>query len=65
MTVGPTNGDVLRCRHCDEVIGVYEPMVVCSEGMPVHTSLAAMGPDAEIVGAHYFHSECFALRNRD
>jgi len=65
MTVAPTDGDALRCRRCDEVIGVYEPMVVCSEGVPVHTSLAALGPDAETLGAQCFHAECFALQDTE
>lgn len=31
----------LRCRDCDDVIGVYEPMVVVTDGEARNTSRAA------------------------
>jgi hypothetical protein len=31
----------LRCRHCDDVIGTYEPMVIETHRGPQETSLAA------------------------
>ena len=49
----------LRCHHCSEVIGVYEPMVVLQDGVPVRTSRAA----SEVKprgGEPCFHSDCFA-----
>jgi hypothetical protein len=55
----------LHCRHCDAVIGVYEPMVIETPQGPRHTSLAA---DPELYDSDdpCFHSSCFAeVRNRD
>jgi hypothetical protein len=58
----PRNDDQeLRCRHCGDVIGVYEPMVVISRGVPVRTSAAARKDDATLLGDP-FHSQCFAER---
>ena len=51
----------LRCRHCGDVIGVYEPMVVISRGVPVRTSGAAPKDGAMLAGDS-FHSRCFAER---
>ena len=48
----------LRCRLCGEVIGVYEPMIVVSEGVPTRTSRVAAGD--EDPGEECFHSDCFA-----
>jgi len=51
----------LRCHHCRDLIGVYEPFVVVRDGLPVRTSTAAAGgapPDSE----RCFHSECFEMR---
>jgi hypothetical protein len=31
----------LRCEHCDDVIGVYEPMIVLEHGRTRDTSRAA------------------------
>ncbi len=52
----------LRCRHCDEVIGVYEPMVVVSRGLPVRTSLTARKDDPPDAHEACFHADCFAER---
>lgn len=35
------NDESFRCRHCGEIIGVYEPMVVIVDGEPVYGSRAA------------------------
>ncbi len=56
--------DGLRCHHCSDLIGVYEPMVVLSDGVPVRTSRAAAG--GRTLGSEpCFHAECFALRAGD
>jgi len=49
----------LRCKHCEDVIGAYEPMVVLSEGRARRTSRsverAAGGPLGEC-----YHDACYA-----
>jgi|GEM_PF-1536715 hypothetical protein len=53
----------LRCIHCGEVIGVYEPMTTVVDGRPVETSRAA---DAAAVpaGAMHYHRACFEQLGR-
>ncbi|MGH2893695.1 MAG: hypothetical protein ACRDPM_10590 [Solirubrobacteraceae bacterium] len=52
----------LRCRHCADVIGTYEPMVLETLHGPRHTSLAA---EPELYGsdAPCFHRSCYAEAN--
>jgi hypothetical protein len=47
-----------RCRLCGDVIGVYEPLVVC-EPEPRLTSRAAERIDG---ASTYYHRSCFARR---
>jgi hypothetical protein len=49
----------LRCRHCDDVIGAYEPMVVVTNHGPSETSLAA-DPALYETEQPCFHRACFA-----
>jgi hypothetical protein len=48
-----------RCQHCDDVIGVYEPMVFVDEGGARVTSGAAEPGLGAAPGAR-FHRSCFA-----
>lgn len=48
----------LRCDACGEVIGVYEPMVVMSEGEARETSRTAEAAIGSLPGQHY-HRACF------
>jgi hypothetical protein len=48
----------MRCEHCGDVIGVYEPLVVRSHGEARESSRAAE-PDLPADG-HYFHGACYA-----
>jgi hypothetical protein len=52
----------LRCLHCADVIGAYEPMVLEAPHGPRHTSLAA---EPELYGsdARCFHRACYAEAN--
>jgi hypothetical protein len=52
--------ETLRCRHCDDVIGVYEPMVVLTDGQPRNTSRAAEQDHGPSVGECYHHA-CYTL----
>ena len=49
----------VRCRHCDDIIGAYEPMVVVTLHGPRETSLAA---DPALYGTEQscFHRVCYA-----
>ncbi|MBI5104016.1 MAG: hypothetical protein HZB46_03340 [Solirubrobacterales bacterium] len=49
----------LRCAHCGEVIGVYEPTTVLVAHLARETSLAAEPTLAQQAGTH-FHRDCFA-----
>ena len=51
------NGTV-RCHHCEDVIGVYEPMIALTDGQARNTSRAAEQDDREPAGECY-HSACF------
>jgi hypothetical protein len=48
----------LRCHRCDDVIGVYEPMIVLTDGRARNTSRAAEQDDREPVGECY-HDACY------
>lgn len=48
-----------RCRHCEEVIGVYEPLVVLADGRVRRTSRAAERDVGELVG-EFYHDACYA-----
>jgi hypothetical protein len=50
--------DLLRCRHCGEVIGVYEPLVTFLEGRPFETSRLA-DPLAGALDGRAYHRACF------
>jgi hypothetical protein len=48
----------VRCRHCEDVIGVYEPMIVLCDGQVRGTSRAAepnVGSDA----SECYHRACY------
>ena len=52
--------DPVRCHHCGDVIGVYEPLVTLADGQPRETS-RALDPsagDSRAGGAHY-HRACY------
>jgi hypothetical protein len=48
----------VRCRHCEDVIGVYEPMIVLCDGRARDASRATepnLGGDAN----EYYHRACY------
>jgi hypothetical protein len=49
----------LRCQHCQLVIGVYEPMIVLTDGEACRTSRAAQHDSGNPVGECYHHA-CYA-----
>ncbi len=50
--------DELRCRHCGDLIGVYEPLIRMAEGGPDETSRAAH-PNPGAAGVECFHASCY------
>ena len=52
--------DPVRCHHCGDVIGVYEPLVTLADGHPRETSraLELVTPEHHVDGACY-HRACF------
>lgn len=53
---GPDEG-VHFCRHCNDVIGFYEPIVLLADGEPPRLSARAAAPLA--AGHVAFHRDCF------
>jgi hypothetical protein len=49
-----------RCTACDDVIGVYEPLVQVVGGVALRTSLAA-DPHACRVGGDCYHLDCYEV----
>lgn len=55
----------MRCDHCGEAIGAYEPLVLILRGEAQRTSLAA-NPDARAIDAEErYHGSCYELRSAD
>jgi hypothetical protein len=50
----------LRCRHCGQVIGVYEPLVSVAGGEPYETSRAAE-PEVARGAGPWYHAACYDL----
>lgn len=52
--------DPVRCQHCGDVIGVYEPLVMLTDGHPRETSRALEPSLADDLthGACY-HRSCY------
>jgi len=51
----------MRCAHCGDVIGVYEPLIALAEGRARETSLAAE-PGAADRGDSHYHRACYEHR---
>ncbi len=49
---------MLHCRHCREVIGVYEPLITLAEGRFVESSRLLDPYLSDRDGEHY-HRACF------
>ena len=55
--------DRLRCAHCEDVIGVYEPLcVILSDGGVVDGSWLTRGRELEREGGVAFHERCYHLQ---
>lgn len=56
--------ELLRCRHCGEVIGVYEPLVSVKDDRVVETS-RAVDPNLSDREAEHYHRACFDPRGAE
>jgi hypothetical protein len=57
MQGNPTD-DRLRCAHCGDVIGAYEPMIVILDGEAHATSRSA--EQSRGTGGEHYHQGCYA-----
>jgi hypothetical protein len=48
----------LRCTHCSDVIGVYEPLIELADGRVRESSLASEAPSAGRESGFY-HRACY------
>ena len=55
----PPSFDSPRCRHCGDVIGVYEPIVV-REGGEFRETARAAEPGLPLVHGEHYHRACHA-----
>jgi hypothetical protein len=54
-----------RCRHCEDVIGVYEPMIVYADGRARRTSRAVERDVGEHMGECYHYACYLEARGED
>jgi hypothetical protein len=54
----------LRCHHCGEVIGVYEPLVGVLDGQAYETS-RALEPSCADRGGELYHRACYERLRED
>jgi hypothetical protein len=50
--------EMLRCAHCGDVIGVYEPLVALVDGQALETSRTVEG-FSSATAQTCFHRACF------
>jgi hypothetical protein len=52
--------DRLRCQHCDEIVGVYEPMrLLRPDGRDRHGSPLRLGDQLAVPGSTVVHERCY------
>jgi hypothetical protein len=55
---------LLRCKRCGEVIGVYEPLVKLLDGRAYETS-RILEPVSSDRGGDYYHRACYERLDED
>jgi hypothetical protein len=55
--------ELLRCHHCGDVIGVYEPLIALIDGQTHETSRAGAQDSAAVV-EEYYHRDCYTGSQR-
>lgn len=55
--------ELLRCHHCGDVLGVYEPLTALIDGQAHETSRAWVRDSAAVVEECY-HRDCYAAAKR-
>lgn len=63
MRKKPMTG-ILRCHHCRDLIGVYEPLIVLIDGQTHETSRTCIQESVGVVEECY-HRDCYAGSQRD
>lgn len=56
--------EFVRCAHCSDVIGVYEPLVRVLNGRTYETS-RALQPVSCDQGAEHYHRACYERLGED
>jgi hypothetical protein len=56
--------ELVRCQHCGDVIGVYEPLIAVIDGKTHVTSRACVQDSAAVVEECY-HRDCYEGSQRD
>ena len=56
--------ETLRCQHCGDVIGAYEPLIAFIDGQTHETSRAVVQNSAGVVEECY-HRDCYARSQPD
>ena len=52
--------DRLRCEHCVEIVGVYEPMrLLLPDGRDRHGSPLSLGDQLDVPGRTVVHERCY------
>jgi len=54
--------EIMRCRHCGDVIGAYEPLVALRDGQPQVGSRLTL-EDRQWGEAACYHRRCFIERH--
>ena len=52
---------ILVCEACDDVIGVFEPLVLSLDGTTYLTSVAAT-PELAFAHGYTYHRDCYTTR---
>jgi hypothetical protein len=52
---------ILVCEACDDVIGVFEPLVLSLDGTTYLTSVAAT-PELAFAHGYAYHRDCYPMR---
>ena len=52
--------DRVRCQHCGEIVGVYEPMrLLLPDGHDRHGSPLRLGDQLAVPGSTVVHERCY------
>ena len=56
----------VRCQHCGEIVGVYEPMrLLLPDGGDRHSSPLSLGDQLDVPGSTVVHERCYEAFDPD